>query len=190
MLLWLRDTWDLSRVLIQKASLDRTLLELVAFVSALTLAGLFILTRITALRYMGNVFLQCVHFSVVDHIELKDIRFRGRRCLRLLRLFIWVPSYLINRRRDRIRHSVFLYHFEYLVAVEPLISLPLRRRVVEIILHFPMLLLALLCADRLLLHHCFESLTIRLIVIQFPHGLRLNRSHCLLGELFPVGFIF
>ena len=103
-----------------KPIFDRRLLDLVAFISALTLSIVFILTRITALRYIRNIFLQCVHFSVVDHIELKDIRFRGRRCLRFLRLFIWVTSYLINRRRDRnrIRHSVFLYHFEYLVVVE------------------------------------------------------------------------
>ena len=103
-----------------KPIFDRKLLDLVTFVSALTLAVNYILTRITALKYMRNIFLQCVHFSVVDHIELKDIRFHGRRYLRFLRLFIWVPSYLINRRRDRdrIRHSIFLYNFEYLVAVE------------------------------------------------------------------------
>lgn len=130
-----------------------------------------------------------MHFSVVDHVDLKDIRFSGR-LIRSFRLFIRIPYYFIDRRRDRIRHSIFLDHFEYLVPVELFGVLTLRRRIVEIVLHFSMPLLALLRSDGLLLHHHFELLTIRLIVGRFPYGLRLNWSHRLLSGLFPSWFIF
>ena len=77
------------------------------------------------------------------------------------------------------------------MAVELLLVLPLGRIgrcVVKIVLHFAVLLLALLGANILLLHHHFELLTIRHIIVEFFD--RLNGSHRLLSGLLLIRFIF